>query len=588
MNTNDLTWKNFYKEFASKLLAYKDDRKSLLSKLSEIYKKEQMKMPKIEKDESLIDIDPFTVFGFLNRDLSSDNRYKLLEEIAKEFKITNKIPSTIVGVPLLTSQNTAFFSYLEKRKENDINNLWDLFEIALKYVDDKTEVNKLSFIDSFDKVISQRGVRWNITMGLYWICPDAFLTLDRATREFFKTNILSEKYRKEVDNFKSMISGSKYLDFCEKTALYIKDDKNNFKNFTDIVIAANEDIHNTNAIHLDKIDIQKTDVNKNTILYGPPGTGKTYHTAIYAVAIIENRTLKEVMDEEYDDVMSRYREYKEEGLIEFITFHQSYSYEEFIEGIKPVMNSQGDKADIQYEISSGIFKSFCEKARSDQWKNENLVFIIDEINRGNISKIFGELITLIESNKRLGQKESMEIKLPYSQKHFAIPDNVYLVGTMNTVDRSIATMDTALRRRFTFREMMPNSDVLADIFVEGVSIKDIFVKINKRISVLYDREHAIGHAYFMPLKQCPDLPTLAGIFKDSIIPLLQEYFYEDYDKIRLVLGDNNKPSAECQFVSELPFDEADIFGDANYDFDDYTMYEINKDALYNIDSYKFI
>ena len=135
---------------------------------------------------------------------------------------------------------------------------------------------------------------------------------------------------------------------------------------------------------------------------------------------------------------------------------------------------------------------------------------------------------------------------------------------------------------------MPNSDVLADIFVEGVSIKDIFVKINKRISVLYDREHAIGHAYFMPLKQCPDLPTLAGIFKDSIIPLLQEYFYEDYDKIRLVLGDNNKPSAECQFVSELPFDEADIFGDANYDFDDYTMYEINKDALYNIDSYKFI
>ncbi len=552
MNTNDLIWKNFYKESASKLLAYKDDRKRLLSKLSEVYKRLGKKLPKLEKDNSVIDVDPFTVFAFFNRTQIDDYRVNLLEELAKEFQVDSQVPETFDDIPFLSAQSATFFADHKNREEDAIDNLWELFEIALNYAAKKTSANKLALINSFDKVTNQKQVKWSITMGLHWICPDTFVSLNPAYRDSVKNKLSSEEDKKEVDNLDAMISGSKYLNLCQKV----------FKT--------------------------STDVNKNTILYGPPGTGKTYHTAIYAVAIIEKRNLKDVMDEEYDEVMSRYREYKEKGLIEFITFHQSYSYEEFIEGIKPVMNSQEEKADIQYEISSGIFKSFCEKARSDQWKNENLVFIIDEINRGNISKIFGELITLIEPNKRLGQKESMEIKLPYSQKHFAIPDNIYLVGTMNTADRSIATMDTALRRRFTFREMMPNPDVLADIFVEGVSIKEIFVKINKRISVLYDREHVIGHAYFMPLKQCPDLPTLARIFKDSIIPLLQEYFYEDYDKIRLVLGDNNKPSAKCQFISELPFEEADIFGDVNYDFDDYRMYEINDDALYNMDSYKFI
>lgn len=178
-------------------------------------------------------------------------------------------------------------------------------------------------------------------------------------------------------------------------------------------------------------------------------------------------------------------------------------------------------------------------------EKKNHVFIIDEINRGNISKIFGELITLIESSKRIGQPEGMKAKLPYSQQLFGVPDNVYIIGTMNTADRSIATIDTALRRRFRFKEMMPDADVLKGISVEDISVSEMLARMNKRISVLYDREHTIGHSYFIPLRDNPTIEQLAEIFENAIVPLLQEYFYEDYEKIRLVLGDNNKDNNAC-------------------------------------------
>lgn len=151
--------------------------------------------------------------------------------------------------------------------------------------------------------------------------------------------------------------------------------------------------------------------------------------------------------------------------------------------------------------------------------NHNYVFVIDEINRGNISKIFGELITLIETTKRIGEPEAMEVRLPYSQKLFGIPNNVYIIGTMNTADRSIATIDTVLCRRFNFKEMLPDMSVLEGIYVDDVSIKDIVSKMNKRISVLYDREHTIGHAYFLALKENPTVEILGRIFSNKIIPL---------------------------------------------------------------------
>lgn len=499
--------------------------------------------------------------------------------------------------------------------------------------------------------------------------------------------------------------------------------------------------------------VTNTDIGLNTILYGPPGTGKTYHSVIYAVAIIENKELAAVLNEEYSAVLERFNEYRAKGRVEFTTFHQSYSYEEFIEGIKPAIVSDDDSCEageIQYSIKPGIFKRFCEKAqftvagatdygirdspniwkvslfgtgenpirteclehnhirigwgdehgktildkadfsivkgkrvlnaflnrmqigdvvlscynastidaigvvsgepewddtfdkfnwlRKVKWIVKNIkenimgvtggvsmtlacvyrmngislaevlqiinkyhsvpsagagnrdkyVFIIDEINRGNISKIFGELITLIEDAKRVGRPEGMKAVLPYSLKAFGVPENVYLIGTMNTADRSIAAIDTALRRRFLFKEMMPRPEILSEIRVEDLSISVLLSRINRRIAALYDREHTIGHAYFLPLKNSPTIEMLADIFANNIMPLLQEYFYEDYEKIRLVLGDNKKKNKDEQFIIAKDNDYAELFGNIDLELDDSRSYEINSAAFGNIEAYRSI
>ena len=510
----------------------------------------------------------------------------------------------------------------------------------------------------------------------------------------------------------------------------------------------------------------KKEFDKNIIFYGPPGTGKTYTTAKRAVEICKTESEKELTD--YSEIMERYNELKKKNRIEFITFHQSYGYEEFIEGIKPIVLNEDDESeeesennqesktnikienDIKYDIVDGIFKKFCDNARkaiietdnnnnnnnnnndnndipleATVWKvtvrgevredcfnnnhvridwnfdepqavvfvkevkqgdiiittdrsrtringiavvmddkgyilageerdtttrnvkwlvkniDENIkninkekmlqrrtvarvpnmkvedivklakeknptalskivikenkdpyVFIIDEINRGNISKIFGELITLIETTKRAGKKECISTKLPYSKEEFIVPDNVYIIGTMNTADRSIALMDTALRRRFKFEEMLPNYDLLKDIFVEDegvkVNIGAMLKVINERIEYLYDREHTIGHAVFLELKENNNIDKLENIFKKSVIPLLQEYFYEDYDKIRLILGDNAKDEDE-QFIFSESIKPKDVFEGDIGDIDiPEKKYIIKYENFRNIMAYKNI
>lgn len=340
---------------------------------------------------------------------------------------------------------------------------------------------------------------------------------------------------------------------------------------------------------------------KNLILYGPPGTGKTYNSVIYAVAICDGKSVDELTD--YDAVMTRYNELKKAGRISFTTFHQSYGYEEFIEGIKPIIDE--NKQDIGYTIEPGVFKKFCDNAKSItrtstgiestviEENTEPYVFIIDEINRGNISKIFGELITLIESTKRAGMYEAASAILPYSGDEFSVPSNVYILGTMNTADRSIALMDTALRRRFQFVEMMPDSDVLRKIHadkVEDLDVAAMLDKINERIEYLYDREHTIGHAFFTDLKDDATLEKLQSIFEKSVIPLLQEYFYEDYQKIQLVLGDNAKSDDSLKFIIDEKVIAKNIFKGNVEDVIDLPekKYSINSKAFENINSYKEI
>ena len=312
----------------------------------------------------------------------------------------------------------------------------------------------------------------------------------------------------------------------------------------------------------------------------------------------------------------------------FTTFHQSYGYEEFVEGITPILHDgENEGKEIGYKISKGIFYQCCEEAlrlagydgklndfcsltkseRKEKLNNApQYAIFIDEINRGNISKIFGELITLIEPSKRLGADDEIIVELPYSKEKFGVPSNLYIIGTMNTADRSIALMDTALRRRFEFVEMMPQPELLGTIKIKykDINPKEIEIDfttmlktINERIEYLYDRDHTIGHAYFMSIKSGADISELASVFKNKILPLLQEYFYDDWEKIRLVLGDNQKEKTnetnsddkqennKTQFITKNKKRASELFGGKIEDIDDKVLYEINFKAFSDPQSY---
>ena len=405
----------------------------------------------------------------------------------------------------------------------------------------------------------------------------------------------------------------------------------------------------------------------NQILFGPPGTGKTYNTINKAIAITNPEfnlnQPRENIKQEFDRLMKK-------GQIIFTTFHQSMSYEDFIEGIKPIEPKKEGHA-VTYKVIDGIFKKTCNtnstifyigqkvgkyeitnispelitirkpngslisfqfimlyklieylklknilidefngKIESEDIdkktfpelesyivngyyniipgllkiitqktpvsENNNIAFIIDEINRGNVSQIFGELITLIEEDKRLGKDEALEVILPYSKEKFGVPPNLYIIGTMNTADRSVEALDTALRRRFCFTEMPPQANLIAEEgrlrdhngVLEGIDLSELLETINKRIEKLLDKDHLIGHSYFMTVATLNDLKSA---FQNKIIPLLQEYFFGDYGKIGLVLG-----------KGFFEYTKEDNSGNIFADFDDYEASDFSERSIYKL------
>ena len=279
----------------------------------------------------------------------------------------------------------------------------------------------------------------------------------------------------------------------------------------------------------------------NWIYYGPPGTGKTW-SALHEVRQLllaknvqpaEAARYAEALAQDGKDELKRLAtlvegtgEQKETRYLEFVTFHQSYSYEDFIEGLRPVSDADGN---VRYEVKDGVFKRLCRRA--DQDRAHTYALVIDEINRGNISKVFGELITLIEPDKRLGTANEIKVVLPYSGDEFSVPPNLLIVGTMNTADRSIALLDVALRRRFTFVELMPQPELLGE--VAGVPLGKLLMALNQKLEAHFDRDHQIGHSYFMGLASLEDLRFA---WEHKIVPLLQEYFYSDGEKLLVLLG----------------------------------------------------
>ncbi|ECL3311287.1 AAA domain-containing protein [Campylobacter jejuni] len=458
----------------------------------------------------------------------------------------------------------------------------------------------------------------------------------------------------------------------------------------------------------EKILIENQNIPLNQILYGPPGTGKTYHTIDKALEILGENL------ESRDEKKAKFDEYVRKGQIVFTTFHQSYGYEEFVEGIKPIIDNDENSQEVKYDVKDGIFKELCDKSLKNyilSMQNENeidldkLIFefanyinqdflnkgnefplenkvsikkillnfkdeyrsfslggsikspqsltidiikrdylnfknkkilsfkdikpkydsqsdyhgnaiyyfmfynklkefeniqnekfkikkeilksyiiIIDEINRGNVSKIFGELITLIEPSKRIGEKEELKVTLPYSGEKFGVPKNVYIIGTMNTADRSITSLDTALRRRFEFVEMMPDVSKLS-MDCEGINLQELLKAINTRIEYLLDREKTIGHAFFVSVENLEDLKK---VFQNKIIPLLQEYFYNDYALINEVLNDNGmifedkKDDKYLQKIKNLDSvnSERSIYNIASFDDKIWDKIEIYQ-AIYN-------
>ena len=691
-------WTSFYMELASALLKYKNNRSELIGILKTIFSDAEMNFPFKEKGKEVYeDICPFTVFGSFNKGITNANRIALLEQFAKQFSIKAAVPTEFDGIPVVMNLSAWFFAYKENRGEHDIDNLWELLEKAIAYSDEASADNKNAFITAYDTVSKQKMIKWNITMGLYWVRPYTFINLDSTNRAFITDVDNMPHYFTTIfsDINKGIPDGTSYLFMCEqaKNALKQKeyeyhsfpelsycawknnqetpdepatnrvdsnvkeidywiyspgdnacmwdefynlgimgigwDDVTDLKEFTskeeikdymkkvydpsysyknnahclwqfaneikigDVIfvkkgmhkiigkgVVTSEYIYDSareTYKHIRKVEwtnkgewehpgqaVMKTltcispypdyvqrllslfaeDILEETseqieIKY-PPYTKDDFLNKVYMDEDTYN-TLTELLEAKYNVILqgapgvgktfaAKRLAYsimgqKDTSRVAMVQFHQSYSYEDFIQGYRPSKDG--------FELVNGAFYKFCKEAEED---NERpYFFIIDEINRGNLSKILGELMMLIEKDKR-GEK----IKLLYSNEWFTVPQNVRIIGMMNTADRSLALMDYALRRRFAFFDFAPAFS--SEGFKNYLSEKDS-PKLEKLIAAVESLNSTIstdeslgdgfriGHSYFCTDDEVTD-EWLKSVVEYEVIPLIKEYWFDEPTKVR--------------------------------------------------------
>lgn len=563
-NTNQYEWVKFYKELAQKLQEYKNDRLKLITIFDSIYVNNK---PSFIRDKNT-DIDPFTAFALFNiKNVNAERRHELCVKIKEQFNLqaSAPMPEEFAGIDVIEARSTEFFS-----NNNEIDSLWDFFEAALNYANNNKDKKRV--VECFNSAIGIKGNTINkITKGLHWIAPDFYLNLAYRSEwyifgvsgskkntkpvpkehKFIPDNIVKDEYKGRIynqhipaeiyfeisDKLRNFLSGAENSsgidDFAKLSSKAIevseivngrnndKTSENPSSKLSAAVIANNGKEQYNKAEFLKEVYMtsDKYDTlagllkyKKNVILQGAPGVGKTFAAKRLAFSMMGE---------------------KDENRVVMVQFHQSYSYEDFIEGYRPVENG--------FTLESGIFRTFCSNAADD--KDNDYYFIIDEINRGNLSKIFGELFMLIESDKR-GQK----LKLLYSKEDFWVPENVRIIGLMNTADRSLAMLDYALRRRFAFFEMEPGFDTeqfkkyqrelnnakfnaLTDL-VKEVPKKGDKEHLNNVISDDLGKGFRIGHSFFCGLKADDDIDSaLMRIVMYELIPLIDEYWFDEKDKL---------------------------------------------------------
>ncbi len=677
---NNYDWVNIYQEFADRLRDFYHDRKSLIDRIKQAFKSAGMNLPTLEREgHEIIDICPFTVMGLFNKQLTDGNRKKLLKYLLEALDLPSRCPKNFDGIPVLNPQMATFYWFIGQRHEQDIANLWDMFVSALDYADHPTYESRKQFIHWYDQSQTQKGIKWNLSMGLFWIRPHRYLSLDGRNRWYIETNDdfqaetplvrtkqttvpPAEEYLHITEEVRQIISkSSKYENFVEfshhawleserinneqktgqRKILLMREKDNRYLVDIDITVEewkemlANKKIFYPDALNMvltwykkpnhqasiqsiieeitpqskgfpystvtvlgkkiiDKLnrftvvradnkkdtywgipfegwvenkdgliwkiraelaqaikelgligfsDIEETSIDmlqdeindiyekedflnevylteekyeilkakllkkKSIILQGAPGVGKTFSAERLAWSILGSKDKDRVM---------------------MIQFHQSYSYEDFMMGYRP--NGNG------FELKHGAFYKFCKKAATDSGKP--YFFIIDEINRGNLSKIFGELFMLIEYRNRT-------MPLLYTDEEFSIPDNLHIIGMMNTADRSLAMMDYALRRRFAFFELEPAFQTDGFIRYKKQTESLIFDKLIKKIEELNEaisnddslgQGFRIGHSYFCTEEDKTDT-LLQSIVQYEIIPLLEEYWFDEPDKIKYWSGE---------------------------------------------------